>query len=331
MRFDRVGSQLYHRIILNPSNSARFLPIIIVQIIFMIVFAALTLVGGCEPSPGADAAGSAADAAKSITVASLVPSATDVISAIGGGEQLLAVGNYDHETLAAGRPRIGDYQNVDWERLAKLRPDLLVIFHDPARVSEGWKQRAADLNIRFINFRSETLQNIYDQTLDIGAAIGRPQQASEFVRGLKQRLSQLAEKSAGHPPIRTLLLMDGEGTAAVGRDNFLNDLLVLAGGENVISTSGWPTLDRERLIALSPDVIILLLSGVAPHVKARALDQVTAMGQLPAVRNGRVGVINQWYAIQSGAHVGEVAEQMFEILHRPAFTTQPPPTEAGRE
>ncbi len=270
--------------------------------------------GSCDKAPDSSAPTTGrADAP--ITVASLVPAATDLIDAMGARDQLVAVSNYDGDELAGELPRVGDYQNADWERLRQLRPGVMVIFQDPARVSEGWKQRAEELKIRLVNVRTETLADISAEARRLGELIRQQQKAEELVKRIESRLAEVAGRAAGKPRVKTLILMGSDARAAVGTGNFLNDILQIAGGANVIDSTGWPTLDREQLRALAPEAIIVLLSGVPEHVEKQARENVAALDDLPALKNGRVLVINKWYAHQSGSHVVDLAEMMVEWLH----------------
>ena len=99
--------------------------------------------------------------------------------------------------------------------------------------------------------------------------------------------------------------MNEQATFAVGRSTFLNDLLEIAGGVNVVETDGWPTLDRERRMALAADATIVLLSGVPEHVEQAAEQQL----------EGRVLILNAWYTQQPGSRLPEMAERFADFLH----------------
>src|SRR5687768_1440220 len=110
----------------------------------------LPILQGCD-RPDADGSGAAAarPAAKHPTVASLSPAATDILVAVGAADHLVAVSNYDQGKFAvAGLPGAGDYLTVDWERLATLKPDVLIVQVREASAPAGFKQNAAALNIR---------------------------------------------------------------------------------------------------------------------------------------------------------------------------------------
>lgn len=284
-------------------ESCRGLRIARVSISRAILFVAVLLIGlGCE---GEKPAPPQADGP--IRVASLVPAATDLIVGMGAADQIVAVSNFDTDQLEpiAGLPRVGDYQNIDWERLQQLRPDLLVIFHAPDRVSPGVRQRAEALGVELVNVRPETLANTLDEIDRLGRLIGQEQKATALRASMEQRLDAVRQRVAGKPPVRTLIVMNEQATFAVGRSTFLNDLLEIAGGVNVVETDGWPTLDRERRMALAADATIVLLSGVPEHVEQAAEQQL----------EGRVLILNAWYTQQPGSRLPEMAERFADFLH----------------
>ena len=67
--------------------------------------------------------------------------------------------------------------------------------------------------------------------------------------------------------------------------------------------------------SLNPDAIVQLLSAVPPQVESNARQTWANLSSLPAVRNGRVHVINKWYTQLPGFHLPDLAEEMAEALH----------------
>src|SRR3954452_14819216 len=88
---------------------------------------------GCNRTePAGDPPATAPAPRASPTVASAVPSATDLLVGMGAADHLVGVANVGggggDEAATRGLPRIGDYQTFDWEKLAEVRPDILVVF-----------------------------------------------------------------------------------------------------------------------------------------------------------------------------------------------------------
>ncbi len=263
-------------------------------------------------------------------MASLVPAATDLLIGMGASDHLVAVSNYDVDRPEiAGLPRVGDYQNIDWERIHRLRPRILIIFQSPDRVPAGMKQRADALEMQLVNVRTETLEDIFREMERLGRLIHEDTKAARAAEELRARLDAVRRRVAGRPVVRTLIALDQNGQGVAGGRNFLNDLLVIAGGENVIERPGWPMIDREAIRSLKPDAVLHLLTAAPPHVATEARRVWEDMPDLPAVRNDRIHLINEWYTQLSGYHVAELAERFADALH-PETTDTVPTDDADR-
>ena len=85
-------------------------------------------------------------------IASVTPAGTDLLIAVGGADHLVAVSNYDDDREGiTGKPRIGDYSNVDWEKLASVHAQYLLLQESPDRVSDAIKERCTELGIAIVN------------------------------------------------------------------------------------------------------------------------------------------------------------------------------------
>jgi ABC-type Fe3+-hydroxamate transport system substrate-binding protein len=273
----------------------------------------LLLVGlcGCDRSPPA------APATRSSlpTIASTVPAATDLIVGMGGGDQLVAVSTYDRGRPDVGSlPQAGDYQTVDWELLATLRPTVLLTFISPDREPAGFRERAADLHMQLLNVNVDRLADL-DPAIDkLGTALDRPDLAATAKRTLDGQFDAVRHRVAGLPIVPALVLLGPDATGVAGPGTYLDDALHLAGGTNAAARLGdrWPTVDRETLLSLHPAVVLQLMPDAKPQELSRA---AATWAQLPAGAVGRVCPITDPYAEQPGWHLPEVADQFARCLH----------------
>jgi len=95
--------------------------------------------------------------------------------------------------------------------------------------------------------------------------------------------------------------------------------LTIAGGTNAAESLGkpYPEVDRETIVKLAPEVVIRLVpdGDRRPQVVEEG-DRIWAtLKDVPAVKNGRVYVVTDWFAEVPGSKVGELAERFAEILH----------------
>lgn len=255
-------------------------------------------------------------------IISLVPSATDLILGMGAGEHLVGVSTFDTAARVKGLPRVGDYQTVDWEQIHRLKPQVMVIFQGLDRVPAGMSQQAKDLNIQLVNVRTETLNDIYRELDHLGQLLHETKRAEMASAELHRRLEAVSQRVAGRKQVRTLIVLDANGSAVAGPGTFLDDLLNIAGGVNVMAANSahWPQLDQEQIQSLNPEAIIQLLPDASPQVLLAAQQAWTKMPDLAAVKYKHVHVMTDPTVLISGYHVADLAEQMADALHGPDGT-----------
>jgi iron complex transport system substrate-binding protein len=264
-------------------------------------------------------------------VASLTPAATEILIGIGAGDHLVAVSNWESSARVTDLPRVGDYQTTDWETLAKLRPDVMIIQVAPDRVPPGLKQRADELKIELVNVKIDRLEDVFDAMQQLGAVAGERDKGTAAVRALRARFDTIREAAATQPSVRTLVVRDENGQQVIGPDNFLDDILKVVNATNAAAELGkaYPSIDREKIVALKPEAVIVLLPGAKPQ-SIEASDRFWAsLTDVPAVRNHRVSTIVDGYALVPGPHVADLAHTISQRL-RPPPTSQPS-TQPGKK
>ncbi|HSI33442.1 MAG: ABC transporter substrate-binding protein [Phycisphaerae bacterium] len=252
-------------------------------------------------------------------IASLVPAATDMLLSLGARDRLVAVSNYDTAPAVAGLPRVGDYQTTDWEALARLRPDVMIIQLAPDRLPPGLANRAAELGIALENVSIHRLDDVLRTLRRLGEVIGQPAHGQTAADGLQRDLDAVRASVATRPVVRVLISRDPDGRDIIGPNNFLDDLLQYAGAANAAAGMGkpYPSIDREAVAALAPDAVIVLLPDARPDIVDRANRFWAGLPQVPAVRDHRVFIITDPYAQVPGSHLARLAKQIAEKIHAP--------------
>jgi iron complex transport system substrate-binding protein len=280
------------------------------------------LIAGCDRSapPTSAPAGTI-----SPTVVSLVPAATDLIVGMGAVDHLVGVSNYDQNPQVSDIRGVGDYLTTDWERIVELRPQIIITQYAPGRTPTGFEEHLRAIGSRQENLHIERVDDIFTALIRLGDICGEKQKADDALRRLRQQLQDVRERAARFTPTPALIVVDETGQNAAGPRTFLDDLLTIAGGKNVVESSSpsWPSIDRETLMTLSPQVIIQLLPGASAQVRDEAMRLWQPLTYLPAVRNHRIIQLTDSTVLLPGYHVGDLAGQMEEALHPADRATQP--------
>ncbi len=294
-------------------------------LVLVAIFVAL-LSGACDRSEEPSANYPAARRSDKPTVASLVPAATEILFAMGLQDQIVGVSNYDPDTPEReGIARVGDYLTADWEQLTTIRPQVLVIHRPKEEMAPVFRERASRLGITLVDLHIDRLEEIYPVISKLGEAAAAEEAAQQLIARMRGELGEIQKQVEGRPRIRTLIVLDETAKFTVGPRNFLDDLLTIAGGENVAADleKDYPTIDREKLLALNPDAIIQLLPGAPEQVVTSARRFWEGLPQLNAVANGKVFIHSEPHLLLPGPRVTEVAAIMARDLHPLTATSSP--------
>ena len=195
-------------------------------------------------------------------IISLVPNVTEILFAIGAGPQVVAVSNYDVEPPEVrSLPTVGALVDPDTEKIISLRPDLVITYGSQTDLQAQLKRAS----IPFFDYRHGGLDHIMVTMRALGARTGHVEQAEKVARGLEAAIDAVRTRVAGKPRPRTLLVFGREpGSlrniyASAGR-GFLHDMLVVAGGEDVLNDIDKESaqVSTEMILARKPDVILEL-------------------------------------------------------------------------
>ena len=273
-------------------------------------------------------AGPAVEKSSGPRVASITPAGTDLMIGIGAGNRLVGVSNFDDDREGtAGMPRIGDYQTINWEKLSGLGANVLLLQYAPDRLPAYVQQQCAVMGIRIVNLKLDTVDEICAGMTTLGDAVGDPTGARQAAAGLRGELDAVARRVRGLPRVRALVVTNDQGLSLAGPGEFLDELLTIAGGRNAAESLGkpYPAVDREMIMAMSPDVVIRLVpdGDRKPQVVEQGDRIWEGMADLPAVKNHRVYVLTEWYGELPGFRIGDLAERFADVLHPETAQTRP--------
>ncbi len=271
---------------------------------------------------------SIAFADKAQRVISFSPSITEVLFAIGAGNQVAAVTDFcTYPEEALKKPKIGGMLNSSAESIIALKPDLLIFQPGKSNV----KQLAKNINIKYIEASFQDLKSIYKSIQDIGNVVGRVEEAQKLITDIKEKLASYQERLKTMKPKSTLLILgDSQDPLrdlyAVGKKTFLDELLTLSGGENVLdkTLSQYPKISREFIISRSPEVVIIAgpNSEVAEKGFSSDLNAWRVLGSVRAVQNKNIHIISADYILIPGPRLVNIVDKFYQAIHSTASVSR---------
>jgi iron complex transport system substrate-binding protein len=263
----------------------------------------------------------ALDAQQPKRIISLVPNVTEILFAIGAGPQVVAVSNYDVEPPEVrSLPTVGALLDPDTERIISLRPDLVVTYGSQTDL----QTQLRSANIPFFDYRHGGLDHIMVTMRALGARTGHAAQADQAATSLQASIEAIRKRVAGRPRPKTLLVFGREPGSlrniyASGGRGFLHDMLVAAGGDDVLNDIEKESaqVSTEMILARAPEVILELNSSNRLNEAdlKRVVDPWMKLSSVPAVKNRRVVILMGSGLTVPGPRVADGIEKMAKALH----------------
>ncbi len=213
-------------------------------------------------------------------VVSLAPSLTDTVVALGLASRLVGVTRYDDAPAVAGLPRVGGFIDPSPEAVLALKPDLVLWLTDGGAYPAVRQIAALGIPVRAIPVVS--VADTLAAARLVGAALGDAPAGERLAAALQAAVDRARAGTAGLRRVRVLFLVGREPLVAAGPGSYPDELLRIAGGENVVQgTRPWPVFPLERAVALDPELVV----DAAVNEPAAGLARLDA---IPAVRRGAV-------------------------------------------
>jgi iron complex transport system substrate-binding protein len=250
-------------------------------------------------------------------IVSLSPTATEMLFAIGAGDQVVAVDDNSNYPPQAPMTELSGYQpNV--EAVAKYSPDLVVISDDLGIVKSLGKLSIPVM----LEPAAKDLDDTYAQIEQLGAATGHVADAVHLVASMKSEIRHLVASAPDfdHPLIYYHELDQTYYTAT--SSTFIGQIYGLLGLRNIAdeakgAASGYPQLSAEYIIKADPDVIFLADTKCCGQ-SAATVAKRPGWDQIAAVKDGAVVSLDDDVASRWGPRVVDlllVVEQALSRLH----------------
>ena len=267
-------------------------------------------------------------AANPSRIVSTSPSVTETLFALGLGDRVVGVSEYCRFPPAVLKlPKVGTFLRPDAELIAGLRPDLVIV-HE---LSTGIDRRLAALRIPFVVVDRGTLASVFSAIHQIAGAVGEPARGDSLVADIERRLHQVRSGTVQVTRPRVLFIIGrSPGTLtdliAVGPGSYIDELIEIAGGRNVLAIQGqpqYPRISMETVLRLDPDVIVDTVDMGETEAERRLRQPInerlwSAYPTLTAVKNRRLHAATTDALVVPGPRVVEAAEWVASLLRERA-------------
>ncbi|TMD66334.1 MAG: cobalamin-binding protein [Chloroflexi bacterium] len=277
-------------------------------------------------------------------IVSLLPSATEIVCALGLEEELVAVTHEcDHPASVRAKPVItssvmgsdgtsaqidrhirrlvhegSSIYALDAERLRALRPDLILTQElcEVCAVSYPIVERAVrrlDADTQLVSLEPESLDDVYQNIATVAALTNRAGRAPALLDELAGRIRMVQDRIGSRPPRRTVCLEWVDPLYNCG--HWTPGLVQLAGGKDLLGTAGRPArpIENRDLVDAQPEVIVVIACGFGLERSLREIERVDLADQ---AGSAELWVVDgNAYFSRPGPRLVDSVEILASILH----------------
>lgn len=219
-------------------------------------------------------------------IISLSPGITEILFSLGVGEKIVGVTNYDdYPPEVINIPKVGNFKGPNLEEIVQQKPDIILT---SSLTGKEQIEVLKKMGFQVLMLQADNIEQIYDSIHTIGQITNTNVRSETLIKEMKTEILEISQKVKGLPKRKVFYLVQLQDNWTTGTGTFINELIELAGGENVAGDlNGWVKYSLEKLVQNNPEVIIS-----APHG-----GDLTALKTMAGYRETKAVINNQLFII----------------------------------
>jgi iron complex transport system substrate-binding protein len=263
-------------------------------------------------------------------IVSLAPSNTQILFAIGVGNRVVGVTQYDAYPYnfsawieAGNMTSIGGFSTPNKEVIASLHPDLIV--GTPINDVDIATLRSNGYKVLVLNPTS--VSGVLQDISLVGTATGAEGNATALVNSLNSQISTITGKimaaNQTEKPKVYYEVWAGTSLMTIGSTCWINDVVTKAGGENVFATETqqWPSVSSETIVQKNPDVILIPSSMGSGTFNVTEIKARPGWDSTNAVKNNRIAVMDGDLFQEAGPRIAEQIAAAAKAIYPELFNS----------
>ena len=255
-------------------------------------------------------------------IVSLAPHITEIVFKLGAGDHLVGRTDFcNYPAAAASIESVGGYLNIDFEKIVRLQPDLVLQFPNAEN-----RRKLESLGFRVAGISNETVADILNGIRETGKLLGRSQRAEEIVNGIQDTLRQIENNFAHQSESLAVLLVVGrepgslKGLYVAGKNTYLSELLRYCGVRNAFDNvpMKYFSLSTESLFQHQIDLIFEFHPGwkLTPGCLVKEKDVWQIVPHLNAVKRGNIFIFSERFYLIPGPRIARMALEFSRIVRK---------------
>lgn len=244
-------------------------------------------------------------------IITLAPSQTELVYAMGLGEQIVGVSDYsDYPKDALNKTKIGDIE-LKVELILSLSPTIII---DVNSMRKSYEPLFRRLNLNYVNYNISEMEDIASMALEIGKCLKEEEKANKFA---SKWLSEVQALNLKKPEVPFTFYAEIWGTPmqAAGNKSFISKIIERSGGKNIFNSKiEYPVINKESVVSLNPNVVFLfypIKEEEVLNVKNRP-----AWKHISASKNNNIYALDQDLFVRPGPRNLDGLKMINKILNK---------------
>jgi iron complex transport system substrate-binding protein len=248
-------------------------------------------------------------------IVSLAPNITEILFSLGLDEEIVGVSIHcNFPEKAKSKVRVGSYIRLDFEKIASLNPDLIIA--TATGNTRDMVDRLEKLGFPTYVIYPKNFNDILKNIAHIGQVVNQEEEARGIIEGMKKRSQRIVELTNGLSRPKVFVQIGEAPIVTVGKGSFADDLIRLAGGENIARKEKevYPRFGMEEILKRSPEVIVI--SSMNPRGDyQKILREWNRWKTIPAVQNGRIHLVDSDLLDRPSPRIIDGLEELARVFH----------------
>lgn len=248
-------------------------------------------------------------------IVSLSPTVTEMLFAIGAGEQVVAVDEQSNYPPEAPVTDLSGF-NLNVDALVTYDPDLVVISSFAGDLVP--QLETLDIPVYVAPDNPTSMDDVYAQITELGALTGRVEEAEALVAQMESELTALFDRAPKREEPLTYFIEIDESLWTYTADSLISVLFAEVGLENIVDEPGSISvqLSAEVLFEADPDIIFLIDTRYG--VDAESVAARDGWDALQAVRNGQIIELDTDMASRWGPRLVDLMADVVDVISQVA-------------
>ncbi|SDJ10568.1 vitamin B12 transport system substrate-binding protein [Ferrimonas sediminum] len=244
-------------------------------------------------------------------IAALTPHSVELLYQVGAGDQIIATIDYaDYPQAARQIRRIGRHDELDFEALVQLQPDLVVL--GISDTSRHFVERLNALGLTVVDTSVASIADIGPLMASLGQQTGHPQQGQRAAAAFTEQYQRLLDRYQHRAPV-TVFYQLWSTPLMTASSAWMDELIGSCGGVNLFADASaeYPQVSIEQVISASPQVLIVPTNH---GLGGNSIAMWQQWSEIPAIDKGLVFEVNSDWLHRTGPRILLGMEQLCQSL-----------------